>query len=120
MSYATYSDVAVRLSTTFDETEIALCDALLEDAAVIIDDYNSDAAADKKKLVSCRMVTRAIGNASLGVPIGASQGSMSALSYSQSWTMSGGGTGELYLSKQDKTLLGCGRISFHSPVEGLA
>lgn len=119
MAYATYTDVAVRLGTTFDASEISLCNALLDDASVIIDSYNAEADQDKKKLVSCRMVARAMGNASLGVPIGASQGSMSALSYSQSWTMQGGSTGELYLSKLDKSILGSGRIGTHSPLEDL-
>ena len=43
-----------------------------------------------------------------------------ALGYTQSWTMNGGSSGELYLSKLEKRLLGCGdRIGARSPVEGL-
>lgn len=120
MAYATYSDVEIRLGQTFSDSERTLCDALLDDAAVIVDAYNSDADEDKKKLVSVKMVTRAIGNSGVDVPIGATQGTMSALGYSQSWTMSSGATGELYLSKLEKKLLGVGdRIGSHSPVEGL-
>lgn len=53
-------------------------------------------------------------------PTGASQGSASALGYTQSWTMSGGSVGELYLSKPEKRLLGVGnRIGARSPVEDL-
>ena len=53
-------------------------------------------------------------------PMGASQGSASALGYSQSWTMSGGSAGELYLSKLEKKLLGYGgRVGAHSPAEEL-
>jgi hypothetical protein len=55
-----------------------------------------------------------------GVPIGATQGSMSGLGYSQSWTLSNGSTGEMYLSKLDKQLLGYGnKIGSYSPVEEL-
>ena len=53
-------------------------------------------------------------------PIGASQGSASALGYTQSWSMAGGAVGEIYLSKLDKKLLGVGsRIGAHSPLEGM-
>lgn len=120
MTYATFGDVEERLNRTLNEDEQRLCDALLNDASVIIDAYNKDADLDAKKLVSCRMVIRAIGSVGVDVPIGATQGSMSALGYSQSWTMSNGATGELYLSKLDKKLLGIGnRIGSYSPLEGL-
>ena len=54
--------------------------------------------------------------------MGATQGSMSALGYTQSWTMgSNGSTGELYLSKLEKKLLGIGdRIGSRSPLEGMS
>jgi hypothetical protein len=45
---------------------------------------------------------------------------MSGLGYSQSWTLSNGSTGEMYLSKLDKQLLGYGnKIGSYSPVEEL-
>lgn len=117
MAYATYEDVQARTSSEIDE---ALCETLLEDAAVIIDSYNQNASEDAKKVVSCKMVIRAIGNSSVDVPIGASQGSMSALGYSQSWTLSSGSTGELYVSKLEKKLLGVGnQIGSYSPVQEL-
>jgi len=120
MAYATYNDIQVRLNKEFDADEIALCNALLDDAAVIIDAYNENAESDAKKLVSCKMVIRAIGNTGVDVPIGATQGSMSALGYSQSWTLTNGSTGELYIAKLEKKLLGVGnRIGSGSPVEGL-
>ena len=55
------------------------------------------------------------------IPTGATQGSMSALGYSQSWTVgSGGSVGELYLSKLDKQLLGrSNSIGSYSPVQEL-
>ena len=53
-------------------------------------------------------------------PMGATQGTATALGYSQSWTMSGGSTGELYLSKLEKKLLGVGsKLGAHSPLEDL-
>lgn len=120
MAYATYSDVEARLNKIFSTDEINICETLLDDAAVIIDSYNEDAELSKKKVVSCRMVVRAISNIDVDVPIGATQGSMSALGYSQSWTMSNGSTGELYLSKLDKNILGgSNKIGSGSPVEEL-
>ena len=47
------------------------CDALLEDTAIIIDAYNDKASSDAKRLVSCNMVIRAIGNCDESIPIGA-------------------------------------------------
>ena len=86
MAYATYEDVQSRMSRTMTESEQSICATLLDDAAVIIDTYNSTASNDVKKVVSCRMVIRAMGDGeSGGVPIGATQGSMSGLGYSQSW-----------------------------------
>jgi hypothetical protein len=104
------------------EAEQTACASLLNDAAVIIDSYTTTASAEAKNLVSCRMVIRAIGDGqSLGVPVGATQGSMSALGYAQSWTIgSGGGSGEIYVSKMDKKLLGVGNaIGSYSPVQEL-
>jgi hypothetical protein len=107
---------------TMDSAEQAVCSKLLDDAAVLIDAAVSGATADAKKVVSCRMVIRALGDgSSSGVPMGATQGSMSGLGYSQSWTISSGGSlGELYLGKTDRQMLGLGnRIGSYSPVEEL-
>ncbi len=121
-AYATVTDVEDRLARDLSTDEQAVCSKLLDDAAVIIDAYCSNPAEDAAKVVSCRMVIRALGDGgSGGVPMGATQGSMSALGYSQSWTIgSGGSTGELYLSKLEKKLLGVGdAIGSRSPVEDL-
>lgn len=122
MAYATYEDVQARMSRTLSTDEQAICTTLLDDAAIIIDSFNSLASDDVKKVVSCRMVIRALGDGdSQGVPVGATQGSMSGLGYSQSWTISSGSVGELYLARMDKTLLGRGNtIGSHSPLEDLA
>lgn len=110
MAYATVSDVQARMSETMDSTQQNICTNLLDDAAVIIDVYNADAMLDAKKLVSIRMVLRAM-NIDPDIPVGATQGSMSALGYSQSWTMgSNTSVGELYLGKLEKKLLGVGEM----------
>lgn len=121
MAYATVADVQARLSRTLSESEQNVASALLDDAAELIDAYNSKASNNAKKVVSCSMVIRALGDGSAGVPIGATQGSMSALGYAQSWTIgNGGGTQELYLSKTNKTLLGISdNIGSYSPVQEL-
>lgn len=123
MTYADVSDIQARMTRELSDKEQEICIALLEDAAVIIDAYNADAPADAKKLVTCRMIVRSLGDgeSGSGYPVGASQGSMSALGYSQSWTITGGGAGELYLGKLEKKLLGAGnRIGSYSPAEKLA
>ena len=122
MAYATVADVQARMIRTLSSDEQTVCTNLLDDAAALIDGVNAAADATVKKIVSCRMVIRALGDGSAsGVPLGATQGSQSALGYSQSWTISsGGGAGELYLSKVDKQYLGrSNQIGSYSPVEAL-
>ena len=122
MAYATIADVQARMTRQMSEQEQAVCSTMLDDAAVIIDAFNKAASDDKKQIVYCRMVIRQLGDGNdTGVPIGATQGSMAGLGYSQSWTVSGGTTGEIYLSKLDKQLLGMGnKIGSYSPVEELS
>lgn len=123
MAYADVMDVQDRMLRTMSAEEQTMCAVMLEDAAVIIDAYNAQAAAEAKKIVSCRMVIRALGDGETsGVPLGASQGSMTALGYTQSWTMgSGGAAGEMYLGRLEKKLLGAGNsIGSYSPVQELA
>ena len=118
-TYATVQDVAAGFRPlTASEEQIA--SRLLVESAIIIDAYNANASADAKNVVSCRMVRRSIGSSG-DTPIGASQGSMSALGYSQSWTMGAtGSTGELYLNRMDKKLLGAGNaIGSYSPIQEL-
>jgi hypothetical protein len=105
-----------------DEREKAICSNLLDDAGVIIDSFNSEASTDAKNVVSCRMVMRAIAEAEMsGIPMGATQGSMGALGYTESWTIGSGSVGELYLSKIEKQMLGGGgKIGSYSPVEAMA
>ena len=94
--------------------------ALIEEAAIKIDAIAPNASTDAKDIVSRNMVRRAIGAKYSDVPVGATQGSMSALGYTQSWTIGGGSNGELYFSKEDRRLLGVGnRIGSYSPLEDL-
>lgn len=122
MAYATISDVQSRMTRTMSEAEQSVCSNLLDDAAAIIDAYNENATEEAKKIVSCRMVVRAIGDGTdAGIPMGATQGSMSALGYSQSWTIGAGTAGELYIGKLEKKILGAGgSIGSYSPIEALA
>ena len=121
MAYATVEDVQERLTYQLTGQQQSVCEALLDDAAILIDSYNPNVEDDIAKVVSCRMVARAIGDGTTsGIPAGASQGSMSALGYSQSWTISNGGAGEVYLSKAERRMLGSGNsIGSWSPVQEL-
>lgn len=121
MAYATVSDVKNRMARSLSAKDETIATNLLDDVAILIDAFNANASADAKKVVSCNAVIRALGNGDTDIPIGATQGSMSALGYSQSWTVgSGGSVSELYLSKTDKKYLGVGNaIGSYSPVQEL-
>lgn len=122
MTYADVSDVEAGFRDLSGE-EQARCFCLLAEAATIIDACSPNAGNEAKQLVSCRMVRRVLGDGQSSAalyPLGATQGSASALGYSQNWTMSGGSAGELYISKLEKRLLGIGsRIGVHSPLEDM-
>ena len=122
MAYATVTDVQARMTNTLTDEQERVCVALLDDAAALIDATNTKATDAQKKTVSCSMVIRALGSsANVGIPLGATQGSASGLGYSQSWTIGNGASGELYLSKSEKKILGLtNRIGSYSPVEELA
>lgn len=121
--YASIDDLETRMVRDLTTDERAVAAALLADAGAIIDAFAPDASDDMKLVVSCRMVIRALGdgNEAIGVPIGATQGNMSALGYSQGWTIgSGGSAGELYLGKLERQMLGLGNsIGSYSPVQEL-
>ena len=122
MAYATVADVQTRMLRTLSTDEQNVAATLLDDAAVLIDAMKSSADDEVKGVVSCRMVVRALGDGQdAGVPMGATQGSVSALGYAQSWTIgSGGSFGDLYISKADKQMLGVSNsIGSYSPTEEL-
>lgn len=115
--YATVYDVEKRCKRKLSIDEIEWCESLLQDAAIIVDTYGKNASKEAKQLVSCNMVVRTIcsGNDE-DIPIGASQGTVSGFGYSQTWSLGSGSAGELYLTKLDKKILGCGcRIAFSGP-----
>ena len=80
MKYANVSEVEAGFRL-LDAEKKSRCEAMLEEAALVIDAYNSLAPVEHKTLVACRMVRRQLGDAGSAVgmyPIGASQGSASA------------------------------------------
>lgn len=122
MAYATTDELQETIIRELGSDELKVAAALLDEAAVIIDAYNPDASDNAKKTVSIRIVRRALGDgeSESSVPVGATQGSMSALGYTQSWQYGSGSYGELYLGKLEKKLLGVGdKIGSYSPVEEL-
>lgn len=108
MAYATIEDVQARMTRTLTDDEERVCASLLDDAGILIDAYNEDASTDSKKVVSCRMIIRALGDGEMGIPVGATQGSQAGLGYSESWTITNGSVGQLYLEKVEKKMLGVG------------
>lgn len=119
MAYATVEDLQSRMTRDLTTDEQAVASVMLDDAAVMIDATAQNATSDAKKIVSCRMVMRALGDGeSNGFPIGATQGSMGGLGYTQSWTISNGANGEMYINRAERKLLGVGdRIASYSPVQ---
>lgn len=118
-AYATAKDVEAGFRS-LDEDEQKRAEALLDEAKIIIDQVCNSASDDVKKLVSCRMVRRAIGDGDVSAaPIGATQGTTTAMGYSQSWTLSNGSSGELYVSRLEKQMLGVGvRIGMAQAIGG--
>lgn len=89
------------------EDERKQCEALIIEASVLVDSVAKSATPLQKQIAVCRMVRRAIGSGVDATPIGSTQGSVSALGYSQSWTMgSSGSVGEMYIGKTERTILG--------------
>lgn len=121
MRYATLADVEAGFRK-LEEDEQRRCLALLEEAATIIDTCSENAATGPQAAGELPHGAPRFRRRSRGqlYPMGATQGSASAMGYTQSWTMSGGSSGELYLSKLEKRLLGLGsRVGAHSPLEDL-
>lgn len=113
MVYAGIEDLEERTLGEIEEGHKSYLMAKLADAGALIDAVAPKASEETKKIVSCNMVLRLIGTEEAQmVPMGTTQGTVSALGYSQTWTIGGGGSsGELYLSKTDKRLLGIGNAA---------
>lgn len=107
MAYAEVSDIEVRLGRTFTADEQANVQALLDGASavlnklVILDDTTEQ--NELLKFVCTNMVSRAVDS---GVDVyGASQASMTAGPYTQSYSFNTP-SGDMYLTKLEKRLLG--------------
>lgn len=119
MAYAEIDDVIAGFRSLGEDEKIK-ASALLDEASVLIDAVAPDASDEAKKVVSCRLVRRSIGSGDTAIPIGATQGSVSALGYAQSWQIGSGASGEMYLNKTDRQLLGMSRrIGFISALENM-
>lgn len=111
--YATVADLEARWRTlTTDER--ARAEVLLEDAAVRLDatcapsvpPTSQELAA--RMIVSCEMVKRAMATTGGADGIGVTSVQMGAGPYQQT-TQFSNPTGDLYLTKADRSLLGCGK-----------
>lgn len=100
------------------DDESRLCTDLIAEASTLIDAYALSADEGIKKIVAKRMIRRAIASSGAGtVPFGSNGGTVSAMGYSQSFTMTGT-VGEVYLSRAEKNMLGSkARIGFSSSLE---
>lgn len=111
MAYATVSDLEARWRP-LTETETTRAGTLLDDAAVRIDvvrplpEVHTQADLDARKIVSCEMVKRAMMSPT-GDGFGVTRTSESVGPFQRSLDFSNP-TGDLYLTKADKILLGGG------------
>lgn len=110
MAYAGVSDVEARWHQLSTDEE-ARANVLIDDASAILDalvevDDSDDRQSELLRTVCCSMVIRAM-SATAADSYGATQMSMTAGVYSQSWTYSNP-TGDLYVTRLEKKLLGIG------------
>ena len=108
MAYATVSDIESRWRA-LNEAEQTRASVLIDDASAMLTalvnvDSDDQEQAQLLKQVCCSMVIRAM-SATEADAFGASQMSMTAGPYSQSWSYSNP-TGDMYLTKLEKRLLG--------------
>lgn len=108
MAYAEVSDIELRWRT-LDETEQTRAAALIDDASAMLDalvdvDDDNHEQCELLQAVCCNMVIRAM-SATGADSFGASNMSMTAGAYSQSWTYANP-SGDMYLTKMEKRLLG--------------
>lgn len=108
MAYATVSDIESRWRA-LNEAEQSRASVLIDDASAMLTalvnvDSDDQEQAQLLKQVCCSMVIRAM-SATEADAFGASQMSMTAGPYSQSWSYSNP-TGDMYLTKLEKRLLG--------------
>lgn len=113
MAYATVEELEARWRT-LTTAEKARAGTLLDDAAVRLDvtcapsDPVTDQEAAARKIVSCEMVKRAMASPGGIDNVGVTQYSETTGPFTDQRTFANP-TGDLYLTKADKALLGCGR-----------
>jgi len=120
MAYATVTDLEARWRA-LSGAEKTRAGVLLDDAATRIDAACpppaelTDQQSAARLIVSCEMVKRAMAAGDAGV-VGVTSVQQGAGPYQQT-TQFANPTGDLYLTKQDKQLLGCGRaVAFTIPM----
>lgn len=108
MAHAEVHDIEVRLQRTFTESESASAQALIDGASAVLDKLvEIEGTAEQDELltfVCTNMVCRAFDQMGFDT-LGASQATMTAGSYTQSYSFSTP-SGDLYLTKLEKRLLG--------------
>lgn len=106
MAYATVDDLAARWRPLTADEEVRATE-LLEDAAVRVDAAKAPANpitdSGVRKIISCDMVKRAMISG-----VGITQQSQNSNGFSQAVTYANP-TGDMYLTKEDKRLLGLRR-----------
>ena len=128
MAYADVSDLEARWRTLSSE-EIARAEVLLEDAAVRLDALCATSVPATPQelaarlIVSCEMVKRAMASGDTG-GVGVTSVQQGAGPYQQTMQFTNP-TGDLYLTKADKVLLGCGNqeaftVSMRAPLPTVA
>lgn len=124
MAYATVADLESRWRTLSSDEKTRAA-VLIDDAAVRLDAMcapsepitGQEAAA--RKIVSCEMVKRAMATPGGIDNIGVTQFSETTGPFTDQRTFANP-TGDLYLTKADKALLGCGRqVAFTVPMTGV-
>lgn len=108
MAFAEVSDIEARWHQ-LDSSEQARAEVLIDDASAMLArlvkvDENNEEQAELLKVVCCNMVIRTMSATEVD-SYGASNMSMTAGPYQQSWTYSNP-TGDMYLTKMEKRLLG--------------
>lgn len=108
MAFADVSDIESRWRDLSADEEsraaVLLDDASAMLAAVVTVDENNDEQAELLKIVCCNMVIRAM-SATESDAYGASNMSMTAGPYTQSWTYVNP-SGDMYITKAEKRMLG--------------
>lgn len=109
MAYAEVSDIETRLGRTFTAEETPNIQALLDGASAVLNKLVNVTGDTEQnallKFVCTNMVSRMVSSSSGFDALGASQASITAGAYTQSYSFSTP-YGDMYLTKLEKRLLG--------------